>query len=42
MMMPDNVDAVTTIAHCPDCASVVHTVHRPGGMLAIEVAHSTP
>ncbi len=41
--MPDNpVDAVTTFADCPDCASVVHTVHRPGGLLAVEVEHSTP
>ena len=40
--MPDNVEAVTTLADCPDCASVVHTVHRPGNVLAIEVAHSAP
>ena len=41
--MPDNpVEAATTIARCPDCASVVRTIHRPGGLLAIEVEHSSP
>ncbi len=40
--MTDNLAAVPTFAHCPDCASVVHTVHRPGGLLAIEVQHSNP
>lgn len=36
------VEAATSLADCPDCASVVHTIHRPGGILAVEVQHSTP
>ncbi len=40
--MTDNLAAVTTFVHCVDCNSTVHPVSRPGGILAIEVEHSTP
>jgi hypothetical protein len=39
-MNDDTTNAATTIAHCQDCDSTVHVVHRPHKVMSIEVEHS--
>ncbi len=39
-MTDNSIEAATTIAHCQDCASTVHVVHRPNQVMSIECEHS--